>query len=94
MVAGVYVRLVYLSFPLGCVVVDTRDVKLSEICGRVDDDSHVFTTFGSLLSTLFSCAAEILDRGKIVDRTGEVFDTLDFSIDSHDSSEIFDNFER
>ena len=54
-VTSTYVRLVYLSFPLGCIVVDTRGVKLSEICGRVYDDSHVFTTFWSLLgSTLLS----------------------------------------
>ena len=61
-VTGTCVCLVYLSFPLGCVVVDTRGINLSEICGHVDNDSHVFTT-----------AVEILDRGKIVDCTGEIF---------------------
>ena len=72
--------------------VDIQGVKLSEIFGRVDDDSHVFITFGSFLSTLLSCAIEIFDcDGKIFVRTSN---TLGRFVDSHDSSENFDNFER
>ena len=58
----------------------TPGIKLSEICGRVDDDSHVFTYAFEIFERIGQLVGKFVDSNDSASKIFNSFDSFDFVV--------------